>query len=76
MAKSTGPVETKVTVASVTAFITAGVLWLLGQYVFHGDVPAPLSGLILAAVTGVVTFAAAWFARHTPRNDADAVTKR
>lgn len=75
MAGTNGPVETKVTVASVTAFITAGVLWLLGQYVFHGDVPAPLSGLILAAVTGLVTFVTAWFARHTPRNDATAVKR-
>ena len=70
---ATGPVETKVTVASVAALVTSGVLYLVGTYVLHGDVPEPLSGIILVAVTFVVTFAAGWFARHTPRNDADAV---
>lgn len=73
MAATHGPVETKVTVATVAAFVTSGVVWLLGTYVFHEDVPAPVSGLILAAVTALVTFVSAWFARHTPRNDADAV---
>jgi hypothetical protein len=36
---STGPVETKVSAATVAAVVSAFVVWVLRTYVFKGDVP-------------------------------------
>lgn len=63
------PVETKVSAATVGAVASGFVVWLLGTYVFHADVPLPVTALVAVAVPGVVTFAAGWLAPHTPRRD-------
>lgn len=70
---STGPVETKVSAATIAAAASAFVVWLLRTYVFHGVVPPEVEAFASVAVIGVCTFAAGWFARHTPRADLDAV---
>ena len=62
-------VETKVTAATAAATFTSFVLWLLAQYVFPGDVPAPVVGIVTLLVTGAATFAAGYMARHTPRTE-------
>lgn len=61
------PVETKVKAGTAAATLTAGVLSLLGLYVFHGVVPDWVSVAVETVVTGALTFVAAWWARHTPR---------
>jgi hypothetical protein len=60
-------VETKVKAASTAAAITGLVLSLLGAYVFRGAVPEWGQAAIDTVVTGGLTFAAGWLARHTPR---------
>lgn len=68
-----GPVETKVTVATLAASITTFIMaWLTMQTSFLDGVAAPLSAIILAAVSGALTFGAAWLAKHTNRTDAKA----
>jgi predicted lysophospholipase L1 biosynthesis ABC-type transport system permease subunit len=66
------PIETKVTVASITATVTAFVIWLLNTYVF-GSTPDEVASMVQLVVTMVVTFgatfAAGWAAKHTPRPD-------
>jgi uncharacterized membrane-anchored protein len=69
---SSGPVETKVSAATVAAVVSAFVLWVLRTFVFKGDVPPEVEALVTVAVVGACTFAAGWFARHTPRTDLDA----
>lgn len=71
-AAATYPVEPKVRAATAAASTAAGilvplVLWLLGTYVFHGDVPFELQSSIGLALTGACTFAAGWAARHVDR---------
>lgn len=62
------PVETKVTAATVASMLTGLVMTLLATLAFHGDaVPAVVSSVVGAVITGVVTFAAGWLAKHTPR---------
>jgi hypothetical protein len=62
----TAPVETKVTVAGVAAFLSSEAVGALTGVIGHG-LPAYGVQIITAAVTAVVTFTAAWLARHTPR---------
>ena len=62
-------VEAKVTAATGAATVTAFVLWLLAEYVFPGDVPAPVVGVVTLLVTGAATFTAGYLARHTPRTE-------
>jgi len=67
---SNGPVETKVTVAGIAAAVTTFIMtWLTMQTDFLDGVAAPVSAIILATVTGVLTFGAAWWAKHTNRTD-------
>lgn len=61
------PVETKVTVAGVASTLTGLVVAVLGTVVFRGAVPPFLADVLGAVVTGGVTYAAAWWAKHTPR---------
>ncbi|RSD26339.1 hypothetical protein [Amycolatopsis eburnea] len=61
------PVERKVKAGTLAATLTAGALSLLGLYVFHGVVPDWVAVLVEMAVTGGLTFVAAYRARHTPR---------
>lgn len=68
-----GPVETKVTVAGLASAITSALMGyvLLGTD-FSEDVNTAVSVIILGAVTSVLTFGAAWWAKHTNRTDAQA----
>ncbi len=63
------PVETKVTASTAGAVGSAFVVWVLGAYVFHDDVPLPVTALVAVIVPGIVTFVAGWLAPHTPRRD-------
>ncbi len=66
------PVETKVTAASAVSYLTStGLLAVLAAVQDDTRLLAPLpdriSPLLLAVVPGLLTFAAGWKARHTPR---------
>jgi hypothetical protein len=70
-----GAVEPKVRAATAAASSSAAVLlpfvlWLLGTYLFHGDVPIPVQGMTGLVITGLSTFAAGYAARHVNRNTA------
>jgi uncharacterized membrane protein YfcA len=69
---SSGPVETKVSAATVAAIVSAFVVWVLRTYVFKGDVPPEVEAFATIAVVGATTFAAGWLSPHTPRSDGDA----
>lgn len=60
-------IETKVKAATGAAAVSGFVLWILGSYVFNGEVPAPVVALVSIAVPAVFAFAAGYLARHTPR---------
>ena len=63
------PVETKVQASTAVAAVSGLALWALGKYVFKGDVPDVVASWIYVIVPGVLTFAAGYLARHTPRPD-------
>lgn len=69
------PVEPKVKAAtaagaSSAAVLVPFVLWLLAAYVFGGDVPLPVQGVVGLLVTGACTFTAGYWARHVNRDPA------
>jgi hypothetical protein len=61
------PVERKVTASTGAAAVSGLVLFVLGRYVFKGDVPDVVASWVYVAVPAVVTFAAGYLARHSPR---------
>jgi hypothetical protein len=61
------PVERKVTVSTGAAATSGLVLWIIGRYLFKGDVPDVVASWTYVIVPGVLTFAAGWAARHTAR---------
>jgi FtsH-binding integral membrane protein len=69
-----GPVETKVSVASITAFVVTTVMGFVLTYwpTMPDTISNPLASVIAGAVTGVLTFVLAWLAKHTNRTDAQA----
>jgi len=62
-------IETKVQASTAVAAVSGLALWALGKYVFKGDVPDVVASWIYVIVPGVLTFAAGYLARHTPRPD-------
>ena len=70
---STGPVEAKVTAATVAAAVSSLAVWALQTYAFAGEVPAPVAAAVQVIVPAAITFAACFYTRHTYRDDADAV---
>ena len=60
-------VETKVQAATGAAAVSGLVLWVMGHYVFKTGVPDVIASWIYVIVPAVITFAAGYFARHTPR---------
>lgn len=62
------PVAPKVVAASTAAAVGGLVMWALGTYVFHGDVPEPVKAIVDIAVPGVLAFAAGWLAHHQYRD--------
>ena len=71
------PVERKVKAAgagaAAGAVVAEAVNWALDRYLFTpdmtGDLPGPVSALVLLACSAGAAFAAGWWARHTPRPD-------
>jgi hypothetical protein len=71
------PVETKVKAstlgAGAGAIVAEFINWVLDEHVITpgvtGDLPLPVSGLVLLACTSGLAFAAGFRARHTPRPD-------
>ncbi len=64
----TPAVEAKVKAATAGAVLSALGVWALDEYVFTtASVPVPVEAAVALAVTGLVTFAAGWLARHTAR---------
>ncbi|MYR61127.1 holin [Streptomyces sp. SID625] len=69
-----GPVESKVGWATAAAYLaSSGLLGVLGAVQDNARILEPLpdavSSLLLALIPGMLTFAAGWKARHTPRPD-------
>ena len=67
-----GAVEPKVRAATAASASSAAtllpfVLWLLSVYVFDGQVPLPVQGMVGLVITGACTFAAGYAARHVDR---------
>ena len=60
-------VETKVQAATGAAAVSGLALWALGHYVFKGTVPDVVASWVYVIVPGVITFAAGYLAKHTPR---------
>ncbi|APU20961.1 holin [Actinoalloteichus sp. GBA129-24] len=64
------PVEAKVKSATIAATLTGLVLGLITTYL-GGPAPEAIvtavTALVGGGVSGLVTFAAGWTARHTPR---------
>ncbi|WP_280695864.1 hypothetical protein [Kitasatospora sp. GP82] len=52
------------TAATVAAAGTTMVCNILGPYVFHGQVPNDIQGLIDSTIAAAVTFGAGYLARH------------
>jgi hypothetical protein len=63
------PIEKKVQAGTATAAISGLILWVLGTYVFKGNVPDALVSWIYFLVPGVLTFLAGYFTKHTHRPD-------
>jgi hypothetical protein len=62
-------VETKVQASTATAALSGLALFALGRYVFKGSVPDVVASWVYVLVPGLLTFAAGYLARHTPRPD-------
>ncbi len=66
-----GPVEKKVTVAGIIAFIVSLIMgYLIKTWPALTPLADSVEALILAAVTALATYGAAWWTKHTARNDA------
>jgi len=61
------PVEKKVQASTAAAAVSGLALWSLGHYVFKGTVPDVVASWVYVLVPGVITFAAGYLAKHTPR---------
>lgn len=70
---STGPVESKVKAGAFGAAVAGVVVWVLETYTFSGAVPLPVQAVIDIGVPAIFGFLFAYAAKHTFRNDADAV---
>lgn len=60
-----GPIEPKIVYASGTAAASGLVLWLLGKYVFHGDVEPPVEAAIYCLMPGLFAGIVGYF-KATP----------
>jgi len=63
-----GQVETKVKAGTAAAAVSGLALWCLGKYVFKGDVPDVVASWVYAIIPALITFAAGYAAKHTPRS--------
>ena len=60
-------VERKVQASAAAAAASGLALWALGHYVFKAGVPDVVASWTYVIVPGVITFAAGYLAKHTPR---------
>ena len=67
MTTTRAPIETKTQAAGLAGVVSGALIWVLQNYVFKGSIDPGLVSLIYAAVPGVLAFAAAYVAPHTPR---------
>ena len=75
MAEPNAPVETKVKAATIGAgagaVIAEFINWILDDYLITphvtGDLPTPVSGVVLVAVAAGLAWLAGYNAKHTPR---------
>lgn len=65
-------VSPKVSAASAGSAAATLVVSTVAAHVFHGAVPGDVLRLAEAALTGLATFAAGWFAKHAPADVVDA----
>ena len=63
------PVERKVQASTAAAAASGLLLWVLGTYVFKGSVPDVVASWTYATIPALITLAAGYLARHTPRPD-------
>lgn len=54
----------KVTASTVAASVTTVISGIIAPHVFQHGVPSDVRGLVEGGVTGVITFAAGYLARH------------
>jgi drug/metabolite transporter (DMT)-like permease len=59
--------EAKVKASTTAAAISGMTLWVLGKYVFKGDVPDVLASWVYVIVPGLLAWAAGYWAPHTYR---------
>lgn len=64
-----GPIELKVSAATIATAVSGLAVWALQTYWFRGEVPLPVAAAVQAVVPAVVAFIAGYLARHTPRTD-------
>jgi fatty acid desaturase len=70
MAQQNGPVEKKVTMATVAAAVTSAiVLWILATVPALQAWADIIQTLVGAAVVAVLTFLVGFWTKHTARND-------
>jgi hypothetical protein len=63
------PIERKVQASTAAAAVSGLILWVLGTYVFKGSVPDVVASWTYAIIPALITLAAGYLARHTPRPD-------
>lgn len=68
------PVERKVQASTATAAVSGMTLWILGKYVFKGDVPDVFVSWVYVLIPGLLTLAAGYWTHHTRRPDLTQVT--
>jgi hypothetical protein len=61
------PIAPKTQAAGISAAIAGAALWLLGKYVFRGNVPDGVASMVYIAMPGVIAFVAAYLAPHQAR---------
>ena len=63
----TAPIAPKAQAAGASAAVAGAALWVLGTYVFKGNVPDGIASMVYIAVPALVAFGAAWLAPHQVR---------
>lgn len=63
------PIERKVQASTGVAAASGMALWVLGRYVFKGDVPDVIASWVYVLVPGLLTLAAGYYVKHTHRPD-------
>lgn len=65
------PVERKVQASTAAAAVSGLALWALGRYAFKGSVPNVVASWVYAIIPALITLAAGYLARHTPRGQGE-----